>query len=100
MSGMITTGTNVSSYGNRTIAIKVTGVCRQDVMRTSNYTVKVPYSRMSQTIQGINRMGGKVASVSLGNTPTADAPTADVPSEPQPQEEPKKRGGRKNRNRK
>lgn len=44
MSGMVTTGetTNTSSYGTRTLELKVTGICRQDVMRTSNYTVKVP----------------------------------------------------------
>ncbi|MDJ0573142.1 MAG: phycobilisome linker polypeptide [Pleurocapsa sp. MO_192.B19] len=78
MSGMITTGDiSVSGYGSRTFSIEVTGVCRQDVMRTSNYTVKVPYSRMSQTIQNINRMGGKVASVSLG----AVAPTDEASNE-------------------
>lgn len=77
MSGMITTGdTNISGYGSRTIAIEVTGVCRQDVMRTSNYSIKVPYSRMSQTIQNINRMGGKVASISLGETAPVDAAEA------------------------
>ncbi|NJK56883.1 MAG: rod-capping linker protein [Pleurocapsa sp. SU_5_0] len=99
MSGMITTGdTNISTYGNRTIAIEVTGVCRQDVMRTSNYTVKVPYSRMSQTIQSINRMGGKVASISLGNTKMEAAPAE---AETEHQEKPKRSsGGRKNRNRK
>lgn len=71
MSGMTTTGdTNISGYGSRTVAIEVTGLCRQDVMRTSNYTVRVPYSRMSQTIQNINRLGGKVARVSLGATPS------------------------------
>lgn len=98
---MITTGdTNVSTYGNRTIAIEVTGVCRQDVMRTSSYTVKVPYSRMSQTIQSINRIGGKVAGISLGNTKEA-APAATNETESIPQEEPKSSsGGRKNRNRK
>ena len=66
MSGMVTTGdTSVSSYGSRTVELEVTGVCRQDVMRTSNYKIKVPYSRMSQTMQSINRMGGKVAKVNL-----------------------------------
>jgi len=66
MSGMITTGdTSISGYGSRTVAIEVTGVCRQNVMKTSNYTVKVPYSRMSQTIQNISRMGGKVANVAV-----------------------------------
>ena len=82
MSGMITTGdTNVSSYGSRTIAIEVTGVCRQDVMRTSNYTVKVPYSRMSQTIQNINRMGGKVANISLGATAPVDSGSDEADSQ-------------------
>ena len=84
MSGMITTGdTNISGYGSRTVAIEVTGIRRQDVMRTSNYTVKVPYSRMSQTIQNISRMGGKVASVSLGGTAPQD-------SEPTSGEEPQR----------
>ena len=99
MSGMITTGTNISTYGNRTIAIEVTGVCRQDVMRTSNYTVKVPYSRMSQTIQNISRMGGKVAGISLGDTVASEASATAAPTEVK--EEPKRRSGsRKNRNRK
>lgn len=89
MSGMITTGdTSISTYGGRTIAIEVTGVCRQDVFRTSSYTVKVPYSRMSQTIQNINRIGGKVAGVSLGGISPVEASSI---AEEQPQEEPKKR---------
>ncbi|MEL6495638.1 MAG: phycobilisome linker polypeptide [Cyanobacteria bacterium J06623_7] len=101
MSGLITTGTSVSTYGNRTVSIEVTGVCRQDVMRTSNYTVKVPYSRMSQTIQGINRLGGKVAGVSLGDNVTATPAPAETASESKPPAEPKRRsGGKKNRNRK
>lgn len=94
MSGMITTGnTNVSTYGNRTIAIKVTGVCRQDVMRTSNYTVKVPYSRMSQTIQNINRLGGKVAGISLGN----EAAVPSAPDESESEEKSQKRSSDENR---
>lgn len=97
MLGMINTGdTNISEYGSRTVAIEVTGVCRQSVARTSNYTVKVPYSRMSQTIQNISRMGGKVASVSLGGTPSV----TETPSETVAQPEPKRSGGRKHRNRK
>lgn len=96
---MITTAdSNVSSYGSRTVSIEVTGVRRQDVMRTSNYTVKVPYSRMSQTIANISRMGGKVAGVSLGN---ASAATVSEPAPEATEEEPKKRSGSgKNRSRK
>ncbi len=97
MSGMITTGdTNISGYGNRTIAIEVTGMCHQDVMRSSNYTVKVPYSRMSQTIQNISRMGGKVANISLGvSAASAPTPSQTQASEPEPEQ---RSGGKKNRN--
>lgn len=77
MSGMVTTGdTNVSSHGSRTVEWEVTGVCRQDVMRTSNYKIKVPYSRMSQTMQSINRMGGKVTKVTLLPTTASTEQTA------------------------
>ena len=88
MSGMITTGdTNVSTYSARTVAIEVTGICRQDLARSSNYTVKVPYSRMSQTIQNINRMGRKVAGVSLGGTSSVKASeSADATGKEQPPE--------------
>ena len=95
MSGMVTTGnTNISTYGGRTVAIEVTGVCRQDVMRSSNYTVKVPYSRMSQAIKNINRIGGTVAGVSMGGTAAVEPP-----SEPQSEEAPKRSTKKKNRNR-
>ena len=64
MSGMTTTGdVNISNYGSRTVLIEVTGVCRQNVMKKSNYSIKVPYSRMSQAMQNINRIGGKVSKV-------------------------------------
>ncbi|MEO0800706.1 MAG: phycobilisome linker polypeptide [Cyanobacteria bacterium J06642_2] len=66
---MTTIGTlGTSSYGTRTVEIEVTGVCQQDVAKTSTYTVKVPYSRMSQAMQSINRMGGKVAGVTVSTS--------------------------------
>jgi phycocyanin-associated, rod len=84
MSGMVTTGdTSISSYETRTVELEVTGICRQDVMRTSNYTVKVPYSRMSQTLKNINQMGGKVTKVTLiGSVPPAQ--TSDEPKKAAP----------------
>ena len=81
MSGMVTTGetANTSSYGTHTLELKVTGICRQDVMLTSNYTVKVPYSRMASTLKNINRMGGKVTKVTVlsNTTPTESTTTED-----------------------
>lgn len=57
--------TNLSDCSIRTVAIEVTGMCRQDVAKKSSYVLKVPYNSMSQTIQNISRMGGKVAKVTL-----------------------------------
>ena len=63
MSGMLTTGTpDLSDYNNRTVIIEVTGALG-DLVRNSNYTLKVPYNRMSEKMQQISRMGGKIASI-------------------------------------
>ncbi|MGD1896418.1 MAG: phycobilisome linker polypeptide [Phormidesmis sp.] len=71
MAGMNVLGSaGISDYQNRTVTIEVSGIAQQSVLKTSNYTVRVPYSQMSQAMQSINRQGGKVASIQLmGNTP-------------------------------
>jgi phycocyanin-associated rod protein len=66
MSGMTITGsTSVSDRDARTVLVEVTGLCRQNISKTSNYHLKVPYNRLSQTIQNISRMGGKVSKVNI-----------------------------------
>lgn len=66
MSGMTTTGLpKFSDYSDRNVVIQVTKFCRQNVMKTSNYQVKVPFSSMSGTIQSIHRMGGTIASITV-----------------------------------
>lgn len=71
MTRMNTLGsTGLSDYQSRTVTIDVTGVRQQSVLKTGNYQIRVPYSQMSQTMQRINRQGGKVASIQLmGNAP-------------------------------
>lgn len=77
MSDMTQSKVNHSiDYKNRPVAIQVTGVRRQDVMRTSNYTLKVPYSSMSRAIQQIHRMGGKIVSVRVGSSTEKQDTTA------------------------
>ena len=69
----------ISDYQGRTVTVEVTGVCQQAVNKTGSYTLHVPYRQLSQTMQRINRQGGKVASVSLtGKTsaPSANAATS------------------------
>ncbi|MGD1875303.1 MAG: phycobilisome linker polypeptide [Mastigocoleus sp.] len=67
MSGMATTinTSEVCDYSNRTAVIEVTGLCRQNVIKRSNYVMKVPYSQMSETIRRITRTGGKIANVEI-----------------------------------
>ncbi|MDJ0676270.1 MAG: phycobilisome linker polypeptide [Calothrix sp. MO_167.B42] len=73
---MTTTGLpKFSDYSDRNVVIQVTKLCRQDVMKTSNYQVKVPFSSMSGTIQTIHRMGGKIASI------TVDPSSVDIPEQ-------------------
>lgn len=65
--------TSISSYSSRLVSIEVEGVCRQDILKRSNYTIQVPYSQLSSTIQNIMKMGGKVNKVSInsGDSPSS-----------------------------
>lgn len=68
MSSMLTTTTpNLSDYNSRTVIIEVTGALGE-LVRYSNYTLKVPYNRMSEKMQQISRMGGKIASIRLASS--------------------------------
>ncbi|NJL11426.1 MAG: hypothetical protein HC908_18290 [Calothrix sp. SM1_7_51] len=65
MYGMSTIGThNLSECYGRNVLIEVTGGS-QKWQRHSQQTLKVPYSSLSQTIQRITRMGGKVINITL-----------------------------------
>ncbi len=79
MSGMTTIGSaGISDYQNRPVTIGVTGMRQQSVLKTSDYQVRVPYSQMSQTLQSINRQGGKVAFVQLMGNPPATSSNPDA----------------------
>ena len=67
----VSSGQGTGSYGNRTVAIEVSGLCDMGINRTSNYTLKVPFSRMSHTMQTLNRSGAKVVGVTLSGANAA-----------------------------
>lgn len=74
-----------SDDNSRMVEIEVTGLCRQDIIRASNYRVKVPYSRLSQTMQEIGRIGGKIKGVrmissSLELSPPSAEPASSAPA--------------------
>jgi phycocyanin-associated, rod len=63
MSGMANNITpTLSDYDSRTVMIEVSGVS-QSWIRNSHYVTKVSYSRLSNAMQQITRMGGKIISV-------------------------------------
>ena len=61
----MTTVSNLNGDGGRTFAIEVTGSPHQARLRTSAYTVRVPYSSLAKTIHSIGQRGGKVVDVKL-----------------------------------
>ena len=66
MAGMMTSSLSGS---DTTVAFTVTGLCRQNISKTSNAVFRVPRSRMSQTMQNIQRMGGTITDIAVGSQP-------------------------------
>ncbi len=65
---------NLSSDFNRRVTIEVLGGSNQEPVRNGIYTITVPYSCFSETLQGISRRGGTVLNV------TTTASQADLAS--------------------
>jgi len=100
MVGMTTTGTTtVSSHDGRSVIIDVTGVARQDIAKTSNYQIKVPYSQINASIRNITRLGGHINRVLVvGAGDSADQAVSDNTSNvtaAKPAAKPTKKGRRR-----
>ena len=79
MAGMLATGqTATGGYGNRTVTISVSGFCNQDLSKTGTYQVRVPFNRMSQAMQNIARMGGKIDGVNVAGVDGAEPAPSDA----------------------
>lgn len=61
----MTTVSNLNGDGGRIFAIEVQGSPHQAGLRSSSYTIRVPYSSLSKTIHSIGQRGGKVVDVKL-----------------------------------
>jgi len=56
---------NTSSSNDRQVTINVTGLARNDFVRSADCVMQVPYTRMNETLRLVHRMGGKVIGVSV-----------------------------------
>jgi intein/homing endonuclease len=66
--------------GDRIVLIEVSGVCNAMAHQT-HYSVKIPYTSMSSTIQRITRQGGKIVKVTMGHP----VPTPETKPETKPE---------------
>jgi hypothetical protein len=55
--------------GNRQVAIEVRGSRGTNKRRYGNYTLIVPYSRLSQTIQRLHQRGGRILNITVDSGP-------------------------------
>jgi len=56
---------NTSASNDRQVTIQVTGLSRNDFVRSADCVMQVPYTRMNETLRLVHRMGGKVTHVSV-----------------------------------
>jgi phycocyanin-associated rod protein len=54
-----------SSVSGRQVTITVTGLSRNDYIRSSDCVMQVPYTRMNETMRLVHRLGGKITNVSV-----------------------------------
>lgn len=73
----VSAGTRGSSFSsNRQVTIRVTGLVHNDYVRSSDCVMQVPYTRMNDTLQLVNRLGGKVTHVSVSGGDLAPQPVS------------------------
>jgi phycocyanin-associated rod protein len=74
----VSAGTRGTSSGSgRQVTITVTGLARNDFVRSADCVMQVPYTRMNETMRLVHRLGGRITDVSVSggdNASQADAP--------------------------
>jgi len=67
-------GTSFSS--SRQVTFTVTGVNNNDFSRTADMVMNVPFTRMSEAMRMVQRMGGKITALSVNGGDLAQAQSA------------------------
>ncbi len=65
-----------SFVSSRQVSITVTGLANNDYSRTADLLLQVPYTRMNETMRNVQRMGGRITSVSVSGGDNASAAPA------------------------
>ena len=65
---------NTTASNDRQVTIEVTGLSRNDFVRSSDCVMQVPYTRMNETLRLVHRMGGKITNVSVTGVSASGEP--------------------------
>jgi hypothetical protein len=81
--------------GDRMVRLEVTGIRQSSTCHTSYYTLTVPYSSLSRTIQNLSKTGAKIVGVQVSDVKSvaAQAPSSHPTVEKKPTQT--KKGKRK-----
>jgi phycocyanin-associated rod protein len=65
-----------SSASGRQVTITVTGLARNDYIRSADCVMQVPYTRMNETMRLVHRLGGRITNVAVsgGGAVAGEAP--------------------------
>jgi phycocyanin-associated rod protein len=69
-----------SSVSGRQVTITVTGLARNDFIRSADCVMQVPYTRMNETMRLVHRLGGRITDVAVSGGGDAGAPQAEAPA--------------------
>ena len=69
-----------SSVSGRQVTITVTGLARNDFVRSADCVMQVPYTRMNETMRLVHRLGGRITDVSVSGGDTAGQMEAATPA--------------------
>jgi hypothetical protein len=59
--------------GDRMVRLEIAGSRQSSIRRTTHYTLTVPYSSLSRTIQTLGRTGGKIVGVQVSDVKSVAA---------------------------
>jgi len=70
-----------SSVSGRQVTITVTGLARNDFIRSADCVMQVPYTRMNETMRLVHRLGGRITDVAVsgGGEAPSGQPDAAAP---------------------
>ena len=69
-----------SSVSGRQVTITVTGLARNDFVRSADCVMQVPYTRMNETMRLVHRLGGRITDVSVSGGTNAVQPETATPA--------------------